>query len=315
MSAEEEADGQVARIRALASSVASRVGGVPAVQALAAVLDTYGNAGGGLVAGGLAYAALFALLPGLLLLLSVFGLVVKDPAIQEQLVTAIGNAVPPLESFAHAALTQVSAGAIPGGIIALVGLLWGSSRFYSTLDYAMARIFRQDKNRNEIVRTIRGLILTLLLVALPIVAVFTGAILQSLLDLIPDADATSRFANLIVQIATPLGAIVLFVATTAMIYCFVPAERVPAQAWRRPAIIVGLLLAGFTQLFAFVAPLMLRTAALYGAIVAVFALLVWLSIGFNMLLIGAAWTRVRALGIAAADVAPAAGDPTGGLGS
>ena len=31
---------------------------------------------------------------------------------------------------------------------------------------------------------------------------------------------------------------------------------------------------------------MLRTAALYGAIVAVFALLAWLAIGFNMLLIG-----------------------------
>ncbi len=38
---------------------------------------------------------------------------------------------------------------------------------------------------------------------------------------------------------------------------------------------------------------MLRTAALYGAIVTVFALLAWLSIAFNMLLIGAAWTWVR----------------------
>ena len=41
---------------------------------------------------------------------------------------------------------------------------------------------------------------------------------------------------------------------------------------------------------------MTRISALYGAIVAVFALLAWLSIGFNMLLIGAAWTRVRASG-------------------
>ena len=47
----------------------------------------------------------------------------------------------------------------------------------------------------------------------------------------------------------------------------------------------------FTQLFALLAPLLLRTAAIYGAFVAVFALLAWLSIGFNMLLIGGAWTR------------------------
>jgi uncharacterized BrkB/YihY/UPF0761 family membrane protein len=90
-----------------------------------------------------------------------------------------------------------------------------------------------------------------------------------------------------------------------MVYRSVPAERVPAAAWRRPSIIVGLLLAGFTQLFAIIAPLMTRISALYGAIVAVFALLAWLSIGFNMLLIGAAWTRVRAVAAAWPEAPPA----------
>ena len=43
-----------------------------------------------------------------------------------------------------------------------------------------------------------------------------------------------------------------------LIYRFVPAERVPARAWRRRRSSSGSLLAGFTQLFAFIAPLMLR---------------------------------------------------------
>jgi uncharacterized BrkB/YihY/UPF0761 family membrane protein len=81
-----EADDRVARLRVLADRVAARLGGVPAVRLLAAVFDTYDQAGGGLVAGGLANSALLALLPGMLLLLSVFGLVVTDPAIQAQLV-------------------------------------------------------------------------------------------------------------------------------------------------------------------------------------------------------------------------------------
>ena len=106
----------------------------------------------------------------------------------------------------------------------------------------------------------------------------------------------------------------LFVVATVMVYRFVPAQRVPAQAWRRPAIVIGLLLAGFTQLFAIFAPLMLRTAALYGAIVAVFALLVWLSIGFNMLLIGAAWTRVRALALAPDDPIATDAEPVEAVG-
>ncbi len=287
----------IARVRAVASDVAGRLGGLPAVRVVAAILEGYDRAGGGLVAGGLAYAALVALLPGLLLVLSIFGLVVTDPAVQAQLVNAIGEAFPPLEPFAHTALQQVSAGAIPGGLIALVGLLWASSRFYSALDYAMARIFVQDKTRNEVVRTLRGLLLATMLVAFPIAIVFAGAAAQNVLERLPDSGTGGAIAGIVVQLATPVGSIVLFVLAAVLVYRFVPAVPVPARAWRRPAIVVGLLLAGFTQLYALLAPLLLRTAALYGAIVAVFALLAWLAIGFNMLLIGGAWTRVRAVGL------------------
>ncbi len=300
-----EADDRVARLRVLADRVAARLGGVPAVRLLAAVFDTYDQAGGGLVAGGLANSALIALLPGLLLLLSVFGLVVTDPAIQAQLVEAIATAFPPLEDFAETALRQVSAGAVPSGIIAVIGLVWASSRFYSALDYAIARIFRQAKQRNEIVRTVRGVLLTLLLVAFPIMVVFAGTVVQAVLDLIPDANTRTGVANLVVRLAAPVATFALFVVATVMVYRNVPAENVPASAWRRPALVVGLLLAAFTQVFAFIAPLMTRISALYGAIVAVFALLAWLSIGFNMLLIGAAWTRVRAVAASSPDAPPA----------
>ena len=306
-------DRGIARIRTLASDVAGRLGGMPAVQAVAAILGAYDRAGGGLIAGGLAYAALVALLPGLLLVLSVFGLFVKDPAVQDQLVTAIGTAVPPLEPFARTALQQVSAGAIPGGLLALVGLLWASSRFYSALDYAMSRIFIQAKSRDEIRRTLRGLLLATLLVAFPIAIVFTSAAAQWLLDRLPDAGLSGSIVALVVQLATPIGSFLLFVVATVMVYRYVPARRVPAQAWRTPAIVVGLLLAAFTQVFAFLAPLLFRTAALYGAIVAVFALLFWLSIGFNMLLLGGAWTHVRA--VALSQEAPVADDDDGAAGS
>ena len=307
-----EGDDRVARLRVLADGIAARLGGVPAVRVLAAVFDTYDQAGGGLVAGGLANSALIALLPGLLLVLSVFGLVVTDPAIQEQLVDAISTAFPPLEEFAETALTQVSAGAVPSGIIAVIGLVWASSRFYSALDYAIAKIFRQAKQRNEIVRTVRGVLLTLLLVAFPIFVVFAGTIVQALIDLIPDVNTRGGIAQLLVRLAVPVGTFALFVVATVMVYRNVPAETVPAIAWRRPALVVGLLLALFTQLFALIAPLMTRISALYGAIVAVFALLIWLSIGFNMLLIGAAWTRVRALAASSPDAPPATDDEAEG---
>jgi membrane protein len=290
-------DDRVARLRVLASSIAERAGGVPAVRVLTAVLEVYDEAGGGLVAGGLAYSALVALLPGLLLVLSVFGLVVHDPAVQEQLVTAIAEAVPPLESLARTALEQVSAGAVPGSILAIAGLLWASSRFYAALDNAIARVFRHGRRRDEIRRTIRGVILTLLVIALPIAMVLAGSAASLLVDRLPDGGSPGILVGIALRLASPVGSVILFVAAAVAVFRFVPAERVPVGAWRLPAIVVGVLLAGFTQLFALFAPLMFRTAALYGAVVAVFALLAWLSIGFNMLLMGAAWTRVRVLAL------------------
>ena len=306
MSATDE-EGRVARLRAIAERVVETVGGVPAVQVLLATFSAYDAGGGGLVASGLAYSALIALLPGLLLALSIFGLVVTDPAIRDQLVSAIGEAIPPIENLARTALNSVSAGAVPSSLVAIVGLVWAASRFYVALDNAISRIYGTVRRRNPIQQTVRGLLLTALLVALPIAAVFAGSVVSWVADRIPGADDNS-VAGGVVQLAWPLGTFGIFVIATVMVYRFVPAVRVPAQAWRVPAILVGLGLALFTQVFALFAPFMFRTAALYGAIVTVFALLAWLAIGFNMLLFGAAWTWVRAQPFLDAQLAKAEAD-------
>ena len=68
------------------------------------------------------------------------------------------------------------------------------------------------------------------------------------------------------------------------------------MGWRvllLPALLVGVVLAAFAQLYAFFAPMLTHMAAIYGTFVAFFAILAWLSISFNVLLYGASWTRVR----------------------
>ncbi len=292
-----EPDGRprIHRLRAVAARVAVRVGGMPAVRTLQAVLRTYDAAGGGLVAGGLAYAALVAILPGLLLVVSVVGLIVNSPAVREQLVVAISTAVPPLDSLARVALEQVATGAVPTGALAILGLLWGSSRFYAGLDTAFARIFRNAPRRNLVQQSVRGLIVTALFVALPVAVLVAGSVISWFLDVAPAGSEISGAARTAWQVASPLGSIVLFIVGTALVYRFVPARRLSWRAYLRPAVVAGLALAGFTQVFTFVAPRLVGAAALYGTFVAGFALLAWLSVGFNVLLLGGAWTRVRAL--------------------
>jgi membrane protein len=290
-------EGRVDRLRDLATRIVERVGGLPAVKLLVAVLDNYDAGGGGLVAGGLAYSALLALLPGLLLVLSVVAVLIDSPAARDQIVAWIGQAVPPLEDLARTALEQVSAGAVPTGIVAIVGLLWGSSRFYAALDNAISRIFHKARRRNEIERTVRGLIVSGLFVATPLAALLTASVVSWIFDATPVGPDLGGVLKGLWQLASPLGSFVLFVGVTALVYRFVPATRVPVRALAPPAVAAGLALAVIAQAFAFVAPRLAGVAALFGAFVAVFGLLAWLSISFNVLLLGAAWTRVRLLAI------------------
>jgi membrane protein len=285
--------GRVDRARVLAERVVRRVGGAPAVQTLLAVLAAFDRAGGGLVAAGLAYAALLALLPLLLLVLSVVAWVVGDPAVQDQIVEAIAKAVPPIADVARSALEQVSAGAVPTGIFALLALIWGSSRFYAALDTAISRIFNAVPRRNPVVQTLRGLFVSGLLVALPVAAIMLGSTLTWLFDLAPNGVAIEGALRTTVQLLAPLATVAVFILVTSVVYRFVPARHVPVSAFWLPAVLSGIVLAVMAQLFALIAPRLAGTAALFGAFVTVFVLLAWLSISLNVLMLGACWTWAR----------------------
>jgi membrane protein len=298
MDGPEQPNGQVDRLRATITGLVQRVGGLSAVRRLLAVFEEYDHAGGGLSANGLAYSGLFALVPGLLLVLAVIGIAIDDQAVQDQLVSAISDLVPPLAPIIETAFAQVSAGAVPTSIVALIGLLWGSSRFYAALDYAFSRIFRTAPRRNEFERGARGVLVSVVFVALPVVLVIAGALATWLVDIAPDRLELQGVLLGVLQLGSPLMTWLLFIAGVVMVYRFVPNLEVPARALLLPAALVGTALAVFTQLFAFIAPRMLSWAALFGALISVFAVLIWLSISLNVLIFGACWTRVRALEIA-----------------
>jgi uncharacterized BrkB/YihY/UPF0761 family membrane protein len=129
------------------------VRGRPAVRSAIEVLERFNAAGGGLLAGGLTYSALFALLPSLLLLAVVLGLAVEDVERRRAIVQAIGDTLPPLRGFLEANVEQMIEGAAGFGTLGLLGLAWGASRFYGSLDDAFARIFSSAPQRGLIART------------------------------------------------------------------------------------------------------------------------------------------------------------------
>jgi uncharacterized BrkB/YihY/UPF0761 family membrane protein len=52
-------------------------------------------------------------------------------------------------------------------------------------------------------------------------------------------------------------------------------------------------LTALTELLVYIAPLLTGALSVFGGVAAVFAALAWLHLAFQVLLIGASWTRVR----------------------
>jgi len=268
------------------------------------VLHRYAAAGGALLAGGLTYSALFALLPALLLLTAVLGLVVEDPIRRAAILDSLGRAVPPLRDFLEASMDELAARASAYGVIGVVGLAWGASRFYASLDDAFARVFSGAPRRGFVARTVRGVVSVAAILSGFLIALALTSVLSFLLEQARNGlGSTPLDAR---GLLSPALAAAVLVLGTLAVYRIVPARHVTWSAAIPPALIVGTLVAGLTQAFSFVAPRLIGSAALFGAFVAVFAAMIWMSLVFQLLLIGAAWVRER-LGPPVPSVPPAKG--------
>ena len=85
----------------------------------------------------------------------------------------------------------------------------------------------------------------------------------------------------------------LYTVSVTVVYRLVP-PRPPA--WRAlgvPALVISAIFSIFTNVFVQVQAQLLGSLELFAGFIVVLATMIWLSIGFQILLLGAAWIRVR----------------------
>ncbi len=263
----------------------------PRVAYVRAVLDVYGRAPGGLLANGLAFAALFAAFPVALVALGVAGWLVDDPAVQGRLATAIGTLIPPLRDLVDQALGALSRSAILTSVAGVVGLLWTVSQLYVTLDVAFARIFTDRPERDTLRRTARGFVWVAALVGMVVVLFVAGSLAAAAETLLPASPSAAASINRVLSslpVVTALGVLAL-----AALYRVLPPHAPSWRAIRLPAVVAGIAIVALSQVFLYLAPRLLGAALLTGSLATAFVALAWLSFTFQALLLGAAWVRVR----------------------
>jgi membrane protein len=256
------------------------------------ILDRYNAAGGGLLAGGLAYAALFAIVPGMLLLAGVVGLVFADPVERAKAVAVVVSVLPPLRGLIEAVLTEAARAAAPVSIVSAVILVWGTSRFVVAFVDAIARVMGGDRRRGFFVSNLAALVAVVLMIG----AIVIGTLLSGVLAFI-DAGVQSGVLGVLgdaVEIALAFLPAAVTIGATILVYRIVPVQAPPWRAVLVPGLAAGVALTILATVFVFVAPRLIGAAAFIGSLATAFAALAWLSLSFQALLFGAAWVRERA---------------------
>jgi YihY family inner membrane protein len=263
----------------------------PRVAFVRAVLDTYGHAAGGLLANGLAFAALFATIPIALVTLGLAGWLVGKPEVQAELAEALASVFPPLKDLIEGTLEGLVSGAALTSVIGLVGLIWTVSQFYVTLDVAFSRIFSDEPERDIFRRTARGFVWVALLIASVIVLIILVWLSSAADAWMPE---TSPFGHSMSRLLTsPPVVLVAAFLVMALVYRTVPPRAPRWSAVLLPAATAGVIIVVLSQVFVFLAPRLVGAAALAGSLATAFIALAWLSFTFQAVLYGASWVKVR----------------------
>ena len=244
------------------------------------VWNRYGVSGGSLLARGLAFTALFTLVPALLLMISIAGLVVGDPAMRARIVASLAAQFPPLASVLKGALDAALGHAGAFSIISAVVLAWSSSGLVRDLERAFGILFREPGHGRTLLRTVGEV----LVVAVAVVGLGLIVVLATLPGPLSEVLGLARFR---VTAVLPLAAVF------AVAFRFLPRPR---PGWRDaivPAAWVGIGASVLTGAFTHVGPLLFGAADLYGAFAGIFLGLIWLSYVTQLFLVGAAWVAVR----------------------
>ena len=276
------------------------------MRALLDVMRAYDRGGGGMLAGALAYFSFFSLVPALLLFVSLLGIIIEDAALREELVDQLVNQIDPIRDLAVVIVDGLANSGRTGTVIGVIGLIWGASGFYGALQGAMQRMFPGPGGRDFFRTRLNGVITVVLVLAvlvLAVVVIFALPLVTEWLDQrcrelasleapVVDGFCAIDFAEVSSAVAV-VGAMGIAFAAVLLIYLVIPTDGPTFRQAFWPAVIVGLIIGGFTSLFGWIAPLLVRYWVALGIVGSIFISMLWLYLVFQVLMYGAAFARLR----------------------
>lgn len=258
-------------------------------------MDRFAAVDGGLLAAGIAYNAVLALIPVGLVATGLAGLVLGDPASRIELVRSIATVLPPLSGIVDDIVRGLATASPSLSVVGLILAAWGSSRLFASLESALAQLDVAAPRRSLVQRTARRLGSVAFLAAVVLGALIVTPTIAIALEVNGAGPARPLLDALLAFLPPLVGGLAL-----AAIYRIVPPVRPTWRAVRLPAVVGGLAIVAVTRIFVFVAPRVFGANLVYGTLGAILVGLTWLDLVFTIVLIGAAWVRERVADVEAA---------------
>ncbi len=242
----------------------------------------------GILAGGIAYAAVLAIPPALIAGMSLFGLVADPATIAQQaegVLAALPESAQPLLRDQIVSLTQTSSGALSWSlVISILLALWSASSGTSSLMTGINIAYDEQESRNFI--KLRGTALLLTLGA--IIFVLLTLALVAVVPAVLNALQLGTFINVIVQIVRWVLLVVLIVIALAVVYRLAPDRDAPQFKWTSVGALVSAVLWVVASLgFSLYVNNFGSYNKTYGALAGVVVLLLWLYLTSYIILLGA----------------------------
>jgi membrane protein len=195
-----------------------------------------------LVAGGVTYAVLLALFPGLAALVSIYGLLLNPSQVETQ-VAALSQILPPESTQMIGDQLQKLVTASSGSLsvsagVSLLFALWSASRGMSGLVTAFNIAYQQKETRGFFKLNLVAIVLTVLMLIGGTVIIALVGVLPAVLQFI-GLESSTKWLLLVLE--WPL-LIAVVMAGLAVLYRYAPDRHPPHWRWVSPGAIVATLL-------------------------------------------------------------------------
>ena len=248
-------------------------------------LKKFNEDNGFFLSSGIAFNILIGLIPFIMLLLALIGTYLyNNQEVLNHFLAYARDAAPTLDAKAMKTLTDVIQNRQIVGILGIVGLLWISTRVFSSLRIALNIVFGAEKRQ----AMLRGIVVDLLMVVLVGILLFVSMILSPLVIFLQGYQGRIPMA-IGPTIQWTLKYLLPFFLTCCMfflIYKIIPNKKVLFTSALQAALFAGLLWELAKHLFAWYVLHLARYSIFYGSLSTLAIFVLWVYYSSTILVVG-----------------------------